>query len=100
NQKPADSAPAMSPDATALTAADRTVGTVNYMAPEQIRGKPPISPQTDLYALGCVMYEMLTGDRPFDADSPAETMFKQLGPRPPRVSTVVLDCPIWLEKLI
>jgi serine/threonine-protein kinase len=98
--KLADFGLALDPDATALTAPGRTVGTVNYMAPEQIRGRPPVSPQTDLYALGCVMFEMLTGHPPFDAETPAESMFKQLGTKPPRVSTIVLDCPVWLEKLI
>jgi serine/threonine-protein kinase len=98
--KLADFGLALDPDATVLTAAGRTVGTVNYMAPEQVRGKPPVSPQTDLYALGCVMFEMLTGHPPFDAESPAETMFKQLGKHPPRVSAEALDCPIWLEKLL
>jgi serine/threonine-protein kinase len=98
--KLADFGLALDPDATALTAAGRTVGTVNYMAPEQIRGKPPVSPQTDLYSLGCVMFEMLTGFPPFDAESPAESMHKQLDTRPQRVSAVVLDCPIWLDKLI
>lgn len=98
--KLADFGLALDPDATALTAAGRTVGTVNYMSPEQVRGKPPVSAQTDLYALGCVMFEMLTGHPPFDCESPAETMFKQLGTRPPRVSAIALDCPIWLEALI
>jgi serine/threonine-protein kinase len=98
--KLADFGLALDPDATSLTAAGRTVGTVNYMAPEQVRGKPPVAPQTDLYALGCVMFEMLTGYPPFDAESPAETMFKQLHTRALRVSTVVFDCPVWLEKLI
>jgi eukaryotic-like serine/threonine-protein kinase len=98
--KLADFGLALDPDATSLTAAGRTVGTVNYMAPEQVRGKPLVAPQTDLYALGCVMFEMLAGHPPFGAEAPAETMFKQLHTRAPRVSTFVLDCPIWLDKLI
>jgi serine/threonine-protein kinase len=98
--KLADFGLALDPNATTLTAAGRTVGTVNYMAPEQVRGKPPAAPQTDLYALGCVMFEMLAGYPPFDAESPADTLMKQLSSRPPRISAIALDCPVWLEKLI
>ncbi len=59
-------------DATeALTGTGRTLGTAAYMAPEQIRGTPEISHKTDLYALGAVFYQMLTGDPPFKGvDSP------------------------------
>lgn len=85
---------------TALTAAGKTVGTYAYMAPEQISGKPPVSRKTDLYALGCVMFEMLTGDTPFDAANPAEMLFKHLEEDPPDVRSKVIDCPVWLEAVV
>jgi eukaryotic-like serine/threonine-protein kinase len=86
--------------ATALTAAGRTVGTYAYMAPEQISGKPPVSRKTDLYALGCVMFEMLTGKPPFTAPTAAEMLFAHLEEEPPNVASAVPDCPVWLDRLV
>jgi len=86
--------------ATKITAAGKTMGTFPYMAPEQIRGRPPISPQTDLYALGCVIFEMLTGRTPFVGDAPAEVMHKHLDDVPPRISEFASDCPPSLELLV
>jgi serine/threonine-protein kinase len=86
--------------ATALTAAGRTVGTYAYMAPEQIRGKPPVDKKTDLYALGCVLFEMLTGETPFESDNQGEMLMMHLNEEPRRVTSLAPDCPIWLEELI
>ncbi len=86
--------------ATALTAAGRTVGTYAYMAPEQISGKPPVSRKTDLYALGCVMFEMLTGKPPFTAPTAAEMLFAHLEEEPPDVASAVPDCPQQIGKLV
>lgn len=85
---------------TALTAAGKTVGTFAYMAPEQITGKASITRKTDLYALGCVMFELLTGQTPFSAETAPETLFKHLEEDPPRVRELVMECPVWLEQLI
>ncbi|MEZ6049693.1 MAG: protein kinase, partial [Planctomycetaceae bacterium] len=86
--------------ATALTAAGRTVGTYAYMAPEQIIGKPPVSRKTDLYSLGCVLFEMLTGHTPFEAETPAAMLMMHLDEDPPRLRGLNMQCPIWLETLI
>ncbi|MBL9123657.1 MAG: serine/threonine protein kinase [Planctomycetaceae bacterium] len=86
--------------ATGLTAAGRALGTFAYMSPEMIRGTPPVSHKSDLYSLGCVLYEFLAGRPPFKGDSPAEMIYQHMEQDPPRVSTVALDCPLWLEALI
>ena len=83
-----------------LTAAKHTLGTMAYIAPEQIKGEPGISHRTDLYTLGCVMFEMLTGKLPFAAESMAQMIYEHLEAAPPRVSTIVLDCPVWLDALV
>ena len=67
------------------------LGTVGYMAPEQVRGEPS-DHRADIFALGCVLYEMLTGRRPFQRDTGAETMtaiLKEDPPDPDRSGVVV-----------
>jgi serine/threonine-protein kinase len=85
---------------TRLTAAGKTMGSLHYMAPEQIQGKPPLSNKTDLYALGCVMFELLCGRTPFTGEAMAEVLQQHIRQPPPRVSSFALDCPIQLESLI
>ncbi len=83
-----------------LTTAGKTAGTFLYMAPEQIRGRPPLSNRTDLYALGCVLFELLTGKPPFDAEAPAGVLHKHLKEPPPRVSSQLMNCPPELDRLV
>jgi serine/threonine protein kinase len=87
-------------DMTALTAAGRTVGTFAYMAPEQIKGGPDVTSKADLYALGCVLYELLTGTPPFAGENAGELLMQHMEKKPVRVTTLVLDCPVWLDILI
>jgi serine/threonine protein kinase len=86
--------------ATALTAAGKTVGTYAYMAPEQIRGKPPVDKKTDLYALGCVLFEMIAGETPFRSENQGEMLMMHLQEEPPRITSLVPQCPIFVEDLI
>ena len=87
-------------NASSITADGKTLGTFRYMSPEQIRGQPEPSAQTDLYALGCVLFELLTGTTPFFGKSPAETLHKHLNEKPPRVCESVSNCPAALDELI
>lgn len=82
-----------------ITAAGKTLGTYHYMAPEQIRGAT-VNARTDLYALGCMFFEMLSGKPPFLGDTPAEILQKHVSQEPPRLAREVLDCPITLERII
>lgn len=82
-----------------ITAADKTMGTYLYMAPEQIRGHE-ITPRTDLYALGCVLFEMITGRPPFEGQTPAAILHRHLKEPPARPTTLAPDCPPDLERLI
>jgi serine/threonine protein kinase len=71
-------------DAT-LTSHGTAIGTVAYMAPEQIRGEP-VSAATDLYAVGAVLFESLTGRPPFQAEHPVAIMHAHLQTPPPNPS--------------
>jgi serine/threonine-protein kinase len=73
------------------------VGTVDYMAPEQVEGKPA-TPSFDIYALGLVVFEMLTGCKPFAGETPLASAVERLTRRPPRPSDVVAGLhPTWDE---
>lgn len=87
-------------EATALTAAGKTVGTYAYMAPEQIQAGPAISRKTDIYALGCLLYELLVGETPFQSENPMDMLLQHLKDDPYNVCEKVPDCPIWLDRLI
>ncbi|MDJ0761410.1 MAG: serine/threonine-protein kinase [Myxococcota bacterium] len=69
---------------TKITAKGSLVGTPYYMAPEHIRGEP-VDPRSDVYALGAVMYKLLTGETPFTANTPMGIITKHLteAPEPP-----------------
>ncbi len=61
-------------------------GTPGYLAPEVVSGVG-VDRRSDLYALGCVAYELVTGRRPFEDDEPSKVLLAQLGTKPPRPST-------------
>jgi serine/threonine-protein kinase len=87
-------------DVTQLTAANCTVGTAAYMSPEQCRGDPNITAKSDLYSMGIMFYELLTGKKPFLAES-AMLMFElHVSGTFERPSRMVLDIPVWLDTLV
>ena len=87
-------------DATGLTATGRTLGTAAYMAPEQIRGTPAVSHKTDLYALGVVLYQMLTGRTPFEGATAVVLMHCHLNEPAPRPSAKTAEIPKALDELV
>ena len=79
----------------ALTRAGAVMGTATYFSPEQAQGKP-VDPRSDLYSLGCVMYEMLTTRPPFSGDTPVAIAYKhvQEAPVPPSQMGVAVPAPL------
>ncbi|MFO0927202.1 MAG: serine/threonine-protein kinase [Gemmataceae bacterium] len=87
-------------DVTGLTGANCTVGTAAYMSPEQCRGDRDITYKSDLYSLGVVFFELITGRKPFIAESAMDMFMLHVNAQPPRPSRLALDVPVWLDTLI
>lgn len=84
---------------TNLTKTGHFVGTVDYMAPEQIRGEPATR-ETDIYALGTVLYECLSGVVPFPKDSDVAVMYAHLADPPPQLTHERPELPPQLDAVI
>lgn len=81
------------------TASGMILGTVNYMSPEQARGKP-VDERTDIFSLGVVLYEMITGKAPFASDSIAETFVRLIEREPEPIRTYVPGVPDEIVQII
>jgi len=84
---------------TQLTQSGTTVGTVAYMSPEQGRGDP-VDSRTDIWSLGILLYEMITGELPFKADYEQATIYLIINKEPPSVRSRRSDAPKKLERII
>jgi TolB-like protein/Flp pilus assembly protein TadD len=92
-------AAAEAPTLSEVTEAGVTLGTVGYMSPEQVRGLPADA-RSDIFSLGAVLYEILTGKRAFRGLSPAETMSLILKEHPPAVGEANPDAPPALDRVV
>src|SRR5207248_4695316 len=82
-----------------LAATGQVVGTIDYMAPEQIRGLP-VDGRTDIYALGCVLYQCLTGSVPFRKDQDAAVLWAHVEEAPTSPSKMRTRLPPAIDDVI
>jgi serine/threonine-protein kinase len=87
-------------DVTQLTSANCTVGTAAYMSPEQCKGDRCLTYKSDLYSLGVLLYELITGRKPFVAENAMEMFLLHVQGTFPRPAKLVLELPVWLDNLI
>jgi len=88
-----------SAQSTGITASGTTVGTPDYMSPEQVMGMP-IDGRSDIYGLGVMLFEMLTGQMPFAADTPIAVVFKHVQEPVPSVMTINPELPEAIDVVI
>ncbi|MGD2077431.1 MAG: protein kinase, partial [Chloroflexota bacterium] len=82
-----------------MTADGAVIGTPDYISPEQIQSRD-VSPQTDIYSLGAVLYETLTGEKPFPDSSVANLIYKHLNEPVPLVASSRSDLPTQIDHVI
>ncbi len=86
--------------AEALTASGTPLGTLAYMAPEQIRGARDIDARADIYSAAAILFEMVSGRRLFEAESVPEQIFRVLHERAPRLDSQCANCPRELADIV
>jgi tRNA A-37 threonylcarbamoyl transferase component Bud32 len=86
-------------DKGALTRTGQVVGTPKYMAPEQIAGRP-VDARSDLYSLGCLLYEMLIGRPPFVGDDDVQVLYQQIHDPPQPLRKHLPEAPEAVEKVL
>lgn len=86
-------------DLTTLTATGQVLGTPDYLSPEQVLGEPG-GPSADIYALGIVLYELITGRLPFEADTPLAAASRRMVADPPPLTAYRRDVPWPVQEVI
>ena len=81
------------------TQSDQAIGTVHYISPEQARGDDT-DEKSDIYSVGVMLYEMLTGQKPFDTDNPISIAVMHMQNTPKRPRAINPDIPVGLEEII
>jgi len=97
--KVADFGIARAVSAGTITYGNNIVGSVHYFSPEQARGEV-INRTTDIYSIGCILYEMVTGKVPFDAESPITVALRHIHDEPPSPRLKNPEIPLALEGII
>jgi serine/threonine protein kinase len=87
-------------DYATLTQVGAIIGTPRYMSPEQCSGAAPLTPAADVYSLGIILYEMLTGAVPFSAETPLAVALKQVSEAPQPVREIAPAVPVQLERIV
>ena len=82
-----------------ITKTGSILGTASYISPEQAQGKP-VSKESDLYSLGTVLYELITGKPPFEGDTPIATATKHITDKPEKLSTYRANIPKGIENAV
>ncbi len=82
-----------------ITRTAQFLGTPRYMSPEQAEAKP-VDHRSDIYALGLILYEMVTGDVPFHADSPLQLVYQRIQQKPKSPKLLVPELPDYLSRII
>ncbi|KAB2838679.1 MAG: protein kinase, partial [Burkholderiales bacterium] len=86
-------------ESSTVTRAGTILGTPSYMAPEQLAGKP-VDRRADLFSVGVILYELLTGRRPFVGDSTYSVIYQVLHADPPLPSQLDLPLPKWIDGVV
>jgi eukaryotic-like serine/threonine-protein kinase len=90
---------ASGPERASLTQTGAVMGTATYFSPEQAQGQP-VDPRSDLYSLGCVLFEMLTGRPPYQGDSPVAIAYKHVQEPQPSLDGVSRPVPNELAAIV
>jgi len=86
-------------DAPTMTVADGVLGSLSYVSPERLLHQAPVDFRSDVYSIGVVAFEMLTGHKPFTGDT-AEIVAQHLNADVPAPSTIIGGIPAWLDALV